>query len=88
MVGDAEKIIGDTGILIPVDRPQRLAEAWKEMLALSMEDKMRLSRAARKRVVDNFDILNVAKQYESFYHGLAADAGHQESSNNSSCGLI
>jgi glycosyltransferase involved in cell wall biosynthesis len=78
MVGDAEKIIGDTGIIIPVDRPQRLAEAWKEMLALSMEDKMRLSRAARKRVVDNFDILNVTKQYESLYRWLAGDAEHQE----------
>jgi glycosyltransferase involved in cell wall biosynthesis len=69
-VGDTGKLIGDTGILVPVDRPKRLAEAWLRILMGSKEEKMRLRIAATKRVANDYDIKRIVHRYESFYMGL------------------
>jgi glycosyltransferase involved in cell wall biosynthesis len=69
-VGDAEQIVGGTGEVVPPRSPELLCEAWKRLLALSLEDRKRLGEKARSRVVENFEIGRVVRRFEDFYLGL------------------
>ena len=69
-VGDSAWIVGDTGRVVPPGSPDRLAEAWEEVLALSREERKSLGERARARVAENFEIRRVVRRFEDFYLGL------------------
>ncbi|MBF0198108.1 MAG: glycosyltransferase [Planctomycetes bacterium] len=66
-VGEAAKILGDTGLLVPALQPKLLAEACEKLLKMNPEQKAEKARLARQHIVDNFDILSVARMYEFLY---------------------
>ena len=68
--GDAATILGNTGKLVPVGNPEKLANAWFDILGRSNEDKMRMNEAARNRIVTCFDIRDIVGRYASFYQGV------------------
>jgi glycosyltransferase involved in cell wall biosynthesis len=69
-VGDSAMIVGDTGRIAPPQNPQALAQAWRELLALEAEERMRMGQAARARVQEHFDLAMIVKRYEEFYESL------------------
>ncbi|MBN1849829.1 MAG: glycosyltransferase [Deltaproteobacteria bacterium] len=68
-VGDSPYIIGDTGLVVPLQDPGAMAEAWAQILALDGKDRLELGVSARERIVLNFSIERIAKEYENIYAG-------------------
>lgn len=52
-VGDAARIIGDQGIVVPSGDAAKLADGWER---ISHMDLKRLGKAARERILENFSI--------------------------------
>jgi len=55
-VGDAAVMVGDTGRVVPPRQPLALCAAIGEILALSEDARRALGRAARDRIIANYDI--------------------------------
>ncbi len=66
-IGDCRAIIGDTGIIVPVRDPHKLADGWRELLTMQQEDRFRLGRKARGRVEERFELGRVAEMYQDLY---------------------
>ena len=72
-VGDNDYIIGDTGIITPVDDNHAMASAWKKMVTKAKEtpDKyLELGQKARQRTLDNFTLEQQVRQHEELYTRL------------------
>lgn len=74
-VSDLPGVIGDTGLLVPPKDPAALAGAVKVMLGLSPEARRRMGEAARRRVVEKFQLKTIQKLYEDLYVDLATQRG-------------
>jgi glycosyltransferase involved in cell wall biosynthesis len=68
--GDSARIVGTTGRIVAAKDPEALAMAWKEMIDLGEEGRRRLGVAARKRVMDHFELSKIVKKYEALYTSL------------------
>jgi glycosyltransferase involved in cell wall biosynthesis len=66
-VGDSAYIVGDTGKVVSARDPQALAYAWRDMIVMGREKRLALGAAARHRVIENFSLDAVVKQYETLY---------------------
>lgn len=67
-VGDAARIIGHVGRVVPPSDPAALAAAWEEVLCA---DPLALAIAARNRVEALFDIERMCAAYAALYSELA-----------------
>lgn len=69
-VGDAARIVGDTGWVVPARDPQALAkaisEAWYEKDNLPVKWLAR-KKACRERIVNNFSLEKMVSDYESVW---------------------
>jgi glycosyltransferase involved in cell wall biosynthesis len=80
-VGDAKLIVGDTGWIVPVDDPDRLASAVKEARdewANSPERWRARRETAHKRIADNFSLEQMVEAYENVWRHVAARASSSE----------
>lgn len=66
-VGDVAKIVKDTGFIVPPYDPVALADAADKFFTLSDSQRRHLSKAARHRVENHFDIRDIAIQYKAAY---------------------
>jgi len=66
-VGDSSMIVDNTGRVIPPGDPQALAVAWNELIELEEEERRSLGTAARKRIMDHFELSRIVRQYETLY---------------------
>lgn len=66
-VGDSAEIVGGTGRVVPVGDMERFALEIVQMLGLSSDSKNALGHAARVRVSENYEIVNITRLYEAFY---------------------
>lgn len=71
-VGDAARIVGETGIVVPPKNPAALTEAWREMLDLGSEGRRRLGMVARERVKKQFSLSQVVDRYQELYEELVS----------------
>lgn len=71
-VGDAGRILGDVGQVVPPGNPDHLCAAWTKMLGLEDFMRNRLVRAARERILDRFRLSDVAEMYGDLYSRLLA----------------
>jgi glycosyltransferase involved in cell wall biosynthesis len=55
-VGDAARIVGDTGRVVPPGDPQRLSDAITEVIGMSKEERMDSEHRARYRIVEHFGV--------------------------------
>jgi len=69
--GDAAKILGDAGVIVPPRDPQALAEGWQRMIALGDDGRRALGITARARIVANYDLNRVVSLYEALYYKIA-----------------
>lgn len=69
-VGDAAKLVGPTGLVVPPRDSEALAEAWRELIRLGSAGRTQLGEAARERVRENFQLASVTAQYETLFRSL------------------
>ncbi|PKN23723.1 MAG: hypothetical protein CVU64_23815 [Deltaproteobacteria bacterium HGW-Deltaproteobacteria-21] len=69
-VGDCARIVGRTGRVVPARRPEALARAWLELLEMDDQERSRLGAGARRRILENFELSEIVKEYESLYLGM------------------
>ncbi len=69
-VGDNDYIIGDTGIITPVNDDKAMADAWQKMVEMKKDDFIQLGKAARQRCLDNFTLEQQVQQHEDLYKAL------------------
>ncbi len=69
-VGDAARIIGETGFIVPPGDQDALADAMLRLLALPPEARQALGMQARQRIAREFSLETVAQQYAALYRSL------------------
>jgi glycosyltransferase involved in cell wall biosynthesis len=70
-VGGAEEVLGETGRLVTPGNSEKLAEAILDILELPEEKLVELGRLSRHRIIENFDISQIAKIYSHFWEELS-----------------
>lgn len=66
-VGDAARLVGETGLVVPPQDSEALAEAWRELIRLGPPGRIQLGEAARERIRENFLLASVIARYEALY---------------------
>ncbi len=75
--GGVRELVGDAGVVVPAKNPTALAEAMIATMQQSGEERDRLGRAARERVVRHFSMDATADTWEALYHKLMSLRGGQ-----------
>lgn len=70
-VGDAGRIIADTGLIVPVRDPDALAHAIVDLIDRGPAACERLGRAARTRIEDEYSLSRIVDRYSTFYSDLS-----------------
>lgn len=69
-VGDARRIVGNTGFVVATHDPSALVKAWKELLELTGDERKRLEEQVRQHIVDNFSIPTMVQASQQALEGL------------------
>lgn len=69
-VGDARRIIGDTGLVVPVRDSASLAHAIIDMIDRGPVARERLGRAARARIETEYSLPRIVERYAALYSNL------------------
>lgn len=74
-VGGIPEIIthGENGFLVDSHSPKQLASAIKQVLNLSDEEKKTISKAARERIISQFDMSKIQSQLIAYYKDVIND---------------
>ena len=72
-VGDAARIIQDTGMAVPPSDPEALFQAWKRVIEQHPGTRAALGRRARDRIVKYYAISEIVKKYNLLYDRLCAE---------------
>jgi glycosyltransferase involved in cell wall biosynthesis len=75
-LGDCAHLVGDTGTVVPPRDPEALARAWEALLNLGLDGRRSLGVAARDRILANFALARITREYLSLYglHGPENEA--------------
>ena len=79
-VGDSAAIVGQTGIVVPPAEPEALAAGIGRLLEMGPEGRRKLGEAARARVLENFSLDRVVREYQGLYCQVAAEAQRSQGS--------
>jgi glycosyltransferase involved in cell wall biosynthesis len=66
-VGDCEYLVGDTGRVVPPRNATALADSILEVISLRDDIRAELGKRARERIVKEFSIERVVRQYTDLY---------------------
>lgn len=69
-VGDAARIVGDTGIVVPPKNQEAMANGIQEMLNRLEEGSENVSRRARQRICEHFGIMSMVECTERAITGI------------------
>ncbi|MBT4489630.1 MAG: phosphatidylinositol alpha-mannosyltransferase, partial [Rhodospirillaceae bacterium] len=69
-VGDAARIVGDTGIVVPAGDARALAEGWRALIAKGIPGRAELGRQAVARIESEYAMTNCVERYQAFYESL------------------
>ncbi len=69
--GDSRRLVGDTGLIVPVRDAQALAGCVLQLTGAGSEVTRALGARARARICECFGIAAAARQYERFYLEMA-----------------
>jgi glycosyltransferase involved in cell wall biosynthesis len=70
-VGDAARIVGDTGIVVPPANANALTDGWREMIAKGPVGRAELGQRALARVDKHYSLTRCVERYQNFYEELA-----------------
>ena len=71
-VGDAGRLVAETGRIVPPRNPVALAGAWNEIFGLSALEYSLLGQKARFKVREEYNITSCAERYYSLYTSVTA----------------
>jgi glycosyltransferase involved in cell wall biosynthesis len=66
-VGDCDYLVGDAGYVVPARNAEALADAILTLTGLQAEGRTELGRRARARVIAEFSVERVVRQYTELY---------------------
>jgi len=66
-VGDCSVIVGDSGVVVQKEDPIAFYNGIMRILNLSDDEKAKMRISARQRIEENFDIIQITKEYECLY---------------------
>jgi glycosyltransferase involved in cell wall biosynthesis len=66
-VGDAARIVDDTGQVVPPGDSHLLAVAMQTIAALSPAERAHRGVAARQRIIENFTLRSMTERYSRLY---------------------
>lgn len=66
-VGDSSEIVGGTGIVVSPKNHEALAHGLETFIKMDRAERSLRGKAARERIVSQFSLTSIAKQYESLY---------------------
>ena len=69
-VGDAKKIISETGWVVPVNNPEAFANCLDNVLKMPLNELKKYGKSARKKIIKNYDINFVKNEYISLYYSI------------------
>ncbi|MBW1680347.1 MAG: glycosyltransferase [Deltaproteobacteria bacterium] len=69
-VGDAARLVGETGIVVPARDPEAFSAGIMRILGLENGARRGLGLRARRRIQECFEIGAISRRYESFYSAL------------------
>lgn len=69
-VGDARRVVGDTGWVVPARDSKALANKLEEVIALPIAERVRLGKLARKRIEEKYSNRAVVMRYVELYQQL------------------
>ena len=70
--GDADDILGPTGIVVPPRDPGALAAAWERLIPLGPDPRRALGAKARDRIIEFYDLRSIVDRYDALYSGFLA----------------
>lgn len=70
-VGDAARVVGDTGVVVPPREPAALADAWEALLSAEPGARRARGEAARQRVADHYHLPAMIARYEALHQATA-----------------
>ncbi len=70
-VGDARRVVGDAGVIVPPRDPAALARAIADILALPVAARKALGMAARRRIEQEFTLARAAECFVALQEGAA-----------------
>lgn len=71
-IGDCERIVGDTGMIIEPGDPAALAKAIQSMLDMPAKERTALGQRARQRIEVRFGLADMVQRYEDLYQRVAS----------------
>ena len=71
-VGDAAHLVGETGRVVPIRNPQKMAAACQSLLSLPTEERAFLGKQARERIEQHFDLDEISRRYERLWFEVAS----------------
>lgn len=74
-VGDAARIVGETGEIVPPGDPAALARAIERLVARRAADSAALAQQARQRIVESFSLARMVERTEAALLGLLPRGG-------------
>lgn len=64
-------IVDDTGLVVPPNDPEALAEAWEKLIDIGVEERKKIGTEAKNRIIDCFELSLIVRKYEELYSSLA-----------------
>ena len=71
-IGDADELLGGTGIVVPPRNPQALTAAWRKLIDLGAEGRRLLGDQARQRIARDYGLGPAIARYEALYSDIVA----------------
>ena len=71
-VGDIAESVGTTGLIVPRESPQQLADAWQQLLAMTTEERRQRGQMAQTRIRDIYSLDTVIKRYQVIFQSKVA----------------
>jgi len=69
-VGASAWMVGETGIVVKPGDRKAFADAMITLIKMSSEERLRLGKLARDRIIKNFSLNLIVKRYEDMYKNL------------------
>jgi glycosyltransferase involved in cell wall biosynthesis len=72
-IGHSAAIVGEAGLVVAPRNPAALAAAWSRLVDMGTEARLLMGAAARQRILENFSLHRVVRQYEAVYDEAMQD---------------
>ncbi len=72
-VGDAALLLSDTGVIVPKEDSAALAQGLKQLLEMTLEDRLSLGQKAKARIYSEFTMVRCRERFEAIYERVLAE---------------